>query len=52
MSDRLSRLDELQRQAEEAGGAARVERQHKAGKLTARERVDLLCDPGSFVEID
>jgi propionyl-CoA carboxylase beta chain len=34
------------------GGEARVERQHAAGKLTARERIELLVDPGSFVEID
>src|SRR5258708_1766397 len=36
----------------EGGGAARVARQHDAGKLTARERLDLLLDPGSFVELD
>jgi propionyl-CoA carboxylase beta chain len=34
------------------GGPARVERQHASGKLTARERLDLLLDPGSFVELD
>ncbi|MEO8437750.1 MAG: acyl-CoA carboxylase subunit beta [Chloroflexota bacterium] len=34
------------------GGEARVEKQHAAGKLTARERLDLLLDPGSFIEID
>ncbi|MBI3098406.1 MAG: acyl-CoA carboxylase subunit beta, partial [Planctomycetes bacterium] len=34
------------------GGAERIEKQHAAGKLTARERVDLLCDPGTFDEID
>ncbi|MDH4143371.1 MAG: acyl-CoA carboxylase subunit beta [Chloroflexota bacterium] len=34
------------------GGPARVERQHAWGKLTARERLDLLLDPGSFVELD
>jgi propionyl-CoA carboxylase beta chain len=34
------------------GGAVRVERQHAWGKLTARERLDLLLDPGSFVELD
>jgi propionyl-CoA carboxylase beta chain len=34
------------------GGAARVQKQHEAGKLTARERIELLCDPGSFVELD
>ena len=34
------------------GGAERVAKQHDAGKLTARERLDLLLDPGSFVELD
>ena len=48
----IERLDEMNRRALEGGGAARVEKQHEAGKLTARERVDLLLDPGSFVELD
>ncbi len=34
------------------GGQDRIEKQHKAGKLTARERIELLVDPGSFVEMD
>jgi propionyl-CoA carboxylase beta chain len=46
------RLEELDRLALEAGGAERVKRQHDAGKLTARERIELLVDPGTFVEID
>ena len=46
------RLVELNRQAELGGGEERRERQHRAGKLTARERLDLLLDPGSFFEID
>jgi propionyl-CoA carboxylase beta chain len=46
------RLEELDKRAEAGGGPERVERQHKAGKLTARERLALLCDPGSFVEMD
>ena len=33
-------------------GQERIARQHKAGKLTARERIELLCDPGTFVELD
>jgi acetyl-CoA carboxylase carboxyltransferase component len=48
-------LDELRRRRERLaalGGSERVARQHDAGKLTARERLDLLLDPGSFVEID
>jgi propionyl-CoA carboxylase beta chain len=52
MSGRFERLDALDAKAAQAGGPERVERQHKAGKLTARERVDLFCDPGSFVELD
>ena len=50
-----SAKQELDRRLEVArlgGGAERIERQHAAGKLTARERIDLLLDPGSFVEID
>ena len=49
--DRLSELEARNRRAEEAGGKSRVERQHAAGKLTARERVDLLLDDGSFEEL-
>ena len=45
----LERLAAMEREALEGGGPERVERQHKAGKLTARERVELLCDPGTFV---
>ena len=46
------RLAELERLAELGGGEERLRRQHEAGKLTARERVDLLFDPGTFEEID
>ena len=45
---------ELQRQrtaATDMGGAVRIEKLHATGKLTARERLDLLLDPGTFVEI-
>jgi propionyl-CoA carboxylase beta chain len=48
----LARLDDMNRLSLEGGGAARIAKQHEAGKLTARERVDLLLDPGSFVEVD
>lgn len=50
--EKLKRLEELRRAAEEGGGADRIAAQHKRGKLSARERVDLLMDPGSFVELD
>jgi propionyl-CoA carboxylase beta chain len=45
-------LDDLERRAELGGGEDRLRRQHDAGKLTARERMALLFDPGSFEEID
>jgi propionyl-CoA carboxylase beta subunit len=45
-------LADLERRAEAGGGAERVKRQHAAGKLTARERIDLLFDPGTFEEVD
>jgi propionyl-CoA carboxylase beta chain len=47
-----ARLDALERQAELGGGPERIAKQHEAGKLTARERLDLLLDPGTFVELD
>jgi propionyl-CoA carboxylase beta chain len=49
------RFEELRRrhdQAELGGGEERIRRQHKAGKKTARERLELLLDPGSFLELD
>ena len=55
MADPRQLLEELhhrQALAEQGGGAARVAAQHRKGKLTARERLDLLLDPGSFVELD
>src|SRR6184192_2600454 len=45
-------LAELERRAELGGGAERLEKQHAAGKLTARERIDLLFDAGTFEEVD
>lgn len=47
-----ARLEELNAAAEAGGGASRIERQHAAGKFTARERISLLLDPESFVELD
>ena len=49
---RRALLDAKDAEAAQGGGAARVEKQHRDGKLTARERIDLLLDPGSFVEVD
>ena len=48
----IEKLDELSEKARQGGGLDRIEKQHKAGKLTARERIELLCDEGSFDEID
>jgi propionyl-CoA carboxylase beta chain len=48
----IERLDALNARALAGGGAERLKKQHEAGKLSARERVDLLLDPGSFVELD
>ncbi|MFQ5697514.1 MAG: acyl-CoA carboxylase subunit beta [Myxococcota bacterium] len=52
MEEKLKALEERNAQAELGGGAARIQRQHDAGKRTARERIDLLLDPGSFHEFD
>jgi propionyl-CoA carboxylase beta chain len=52
LMDRLAQLREKVRRAEEGGGPERRDRQHAEGKLTARERVELLLDPGSFEELD
>ena len=46
------RLAALERRAEQGGGEARRRRQHEAGKLTARERIDQLFDHGTFEEVD
>jgi len=45
-------IDELRREIESAGGENGIERQHEAGKLTARERIEYLVDEGSFRELD
>ena len=52
IEERLDQLAELREEALHAGSPAAVERQHERGKLTARERLELLLDPGSFVELD
>ncbi|NPA74467.1 MAG: methylmalonyl-CoA carboxyltransferase [Euryarchaeota archaeon] len=44
-------LDEKREQAMKGGGEARIEKQHEKGKLTARERIEKLLDPGTFVEL-
>ncbi len=51
MKDKLDLLAEKSAKALLGGGEARIERQHQKGKLTARERIQLLLDPDSFEEI-
>jgi propionyl-CoA carboxylase beta chain len=51
-SENVKRLEELNRLAELGGGEPRIEAQHRQSKLTARERIDLLVDPGTFHELD
>src|SRR5919112_4431345 len=52
MRERVALLERRAAEAELGGGAARLEAQHRKGKLSARERLDLLLDEGSFVELD
>jgi propionyl-CoA carboxylase beta chain len=52
MKDIIDKLEQRRAKAREGGGHARIEAQHKRGKLTARERIDLLMDKGSFEEFD
>src|SRR5215470_16855635 len=52
MSDGIEDLHRRVRRAEEGGGKERLERQHAEGKLTARERVEILLDDGTFEELD
>jgi len=51
-TDRLAELRRRHTRAEEGGGKERKERQHREGKLSARERIDLLLDEGTFEELD
>jgi propionyl-CoA carboxylase beta chain len=51
-SELLAELEAKNQSALAGGGQQRVEKQHLAGKLTARERIDALVDPGSFIETD
>jgi propionyl-CoA carboxylase beta chain len=52
VQDRLEELNRLKAQARLGGGQRAIEAQHARGKLTARERLDILLDPGTFEEID
>jgi propionyl-CoA carboxylase beta subunit len=52
LEEKFKQFDEKNKLAELGGGQDRIERQHKAGRLTARERVLILLDAGTFVELD
>lgn len=52
LSDKYTLLDDLNKKAEQGGGQERIEKQHAAGKKSARERILQLLDPGTFNEID
>src|SRR5947209_10591087 len=52
MREKLELLQKRRAEAELGGGAERIKAQHDKGKMTARERLDVLLDPGSFVELD
>jgi acetyl-CoA carboxylase carboxyltransferase component len=51
MKDKITELEAKKQQIAEGGGEARVKAQHARGKLTARERIEKLLDPGSFTEL-
>jgi len=51
MREKIQTLNERRMNLESGGGPAKIEAQHKKGKLTARERIDRLLDPGTFVEL-
>ncbi len=50
--EKIKRLREIKQKALLGGGQEKIDRQHQRGKLSARERIDLLLDPGSFAEIN
>jgi len=51
-SREIEHLNNLRAQAQLGGGQERIDAQHAKGKKTARERIDMLMDPGSFRELD
>lgn len=50
--EKINELYDRRREVELGGGDAKIDKQHEKGKLTARERIDILVDPGSFVELN
>ena len=51
-NDAIKDLEERRRKAALGGGQSRINKQHESGKMTARERIEVLLDEGSFVEVD
>jgi len=52
IEDKIKSLRERKEQARLGGGQDRIDKQHAKGKYTARERVENLLDPGTFIELD
>ncbi len=52
LEEKLNQLEKMRTEAKLGGGDKRIDTQHKKGKLTARERIELLVDPNSFEEFD
>jgi len=52
MKEKIAILEQKEKDAESGGGEARIKKQHDSGKLTARERIELLVDKNTFVELD
>ncbi len=52
LQTKFDQFEKLNQQAESGGGTERIEKQHHSGKKTARERIEMLLDPGTFHEID
>lgn len=52
MKEKIELLEQKEKEAESGGGESRIKKQHDSGKLTARERIDLLLDKNTFVELD
>jgi propionyl-CoA carboxylase beta chain len=52
LKENIERMQDLSRQADAGGGEERTKKQRSNGRMTARERIDFLLDPGSFVELD
>ncbi|MGM0751377.1 MAG: acyl-CoA carboxylase subunit beta [Bacillota bacterium] len=50
--EKINELYDRRREVELGGGDKKIDKQHEKGKLTARERIDILVDPGSFVELN